>query len=171
MQDFCKRISAVCKKMFSDPAFILLLALAILILSGCSERIVSQSTGGIHPFVFDDVNVKVIFDLESDSDQLISVINRNITRPVGVLIDGTDNGIAIVFEDYYIDERDESGVFVPEFLEEGQEFYIDILVYNSDFSGWIGWAINHFPDSWQDWLDEEFGQDWLYDRGQYFVIL
>ena len=157
--------------MLSDPTFLLFLIFLLLILSGCSERIVSQSTGGIHPFIFDEVGVKVIFDLESDSDQTITVINRNSTRPIGVVIDGTDHDVPIVFEDYFIDERDESFVFPEEYLEEGQEFYINILVYNSDFSGYIGWAINHLPNSLQDWLDEEFGQNWLHDREQYFVIL
>lgn len=154
-----------------------LLLFLLWTLLGCSERILSQSSGGVHTFFFDEDSTSISFDIRFDDNQVITVTNLYDNLPIGVYMEGLDHDDQIVFRDNFIRPGRSSATSSLVYLDPGQEIWISIVVYDSYFVGLSEAAIaliSSFIGDWadfRDWLREAFGDNWLHHDNSYFIIL
>jgi len=135
--------------------------LLLVVLTGCSDPVRVPSDDGLYEIYFEGVNVGLRIDFNNESGPKITVVNGN-GGPIGFRLSVYERENAIVFEDLYIG-GDDAASGVNSFLDSNRDahLWVDIYVYNNTFASWIYWAINHLPDTWEDWLTNAFGQGWL----------
>lgn len=137
-----------------------LIALTCLV-GGCSDPVNVPAHNGVYETYFEEVNVGLRIDFNNSDGPKITVANDN-DGPVGVVLSLYERPEAVVFKDLYIGGQDASSA-INSFLDRNRDahLWIDIYVYNNAVASWIYWAISHLPDTWEQWLNDTFGQSWL----------
>ena len=140
---------------------LLCLVLLVLALPGCSDPVKVPSDNGLYETYFEGVNVGLRIDFNNTAGPKITVANDN-SGPIGFILSVYEREDAIVFKDLYIGGQDAASG-INSFLDRNRDahLWVDIYVYNNTVASWIYWAIYHLPDTWEDWLNDTFGQDWL----------
>lgn len=147
---------------FLSSPLVLIIFIILLFLLGCSKPQPLQSDNGLYHLLIEEVDVELLFNLESAVGQTVTVTNAN-ARVIGVYLEDYDHADRWLFRDHWISSGD-SETKTSINLYEGQEIYVEILVYDSRFSATISWAIGVFGDGFREWLEENLGNEWLYQR-------
>ncbi len=137
------------------------LFLVFVFLTGCSDPVKVPDDNGLYETYFEGVNVGLRIDFRNQAGPKITVGNDN-DGPIGFILSAYAREDAIVFKDLYIGGQD-SASGLSSFLDRNRDahLWVDIYAYNNTVASWIYWAINHLPDTWEDWLNNAFGQEWL----------
>lgn len=137
------------------------LFLLLLVLAACSDPVKVPSDNGLYETYFEGVNVGLRIDFRNQAGPKITVGNDN-AGPIGFILSVYEREDAVVFKDLYIGGQDAASG-LSSFLDRNRDahLWVDIYVYNNTVASWIYWAINHLPDTWEDWLTNAFGQEWL----------
>ena len=143
----------------------LLAAVLLFFIAGCSDPVTIESETDIYSVYLEDAQVKLTFDLTNDSGKIITVANHN-ELVIGIRLEDYDHEEILLFKDYWISSGDVSADNSWH-LQHGMRIWGEVMVYNSQFAGVIEWAIAYLPGDWREWLDEHFGEEWLYD--QHFI--
>ena len=140
-------------------------AVLLFFIAGCSDPVTVESETDIYNVYLEDVQVQITFDLSQESGKVVTVANHN-ERTIGVRIEDYAHDEVLIYKDYWISSGDVSsaGSF---HLQHDQHIWIEVMVYNSQFAGVIEWAIAYLPGDWREWLDDNFGEEWLYE--QHFI--
>lgn len=141
-------------------AFLVLIMLAVLV-SGCSDPVKVSENNGVYETYFEEVNVGLRINFNNADGPKITVENNN-SGPIGFILSVYEREDAIVFKDLYVGGQDAASG-VNSFLDRNRDahLWVDIYVYNNTVASWIYWAISHLPDTWEEWLNDTFGQSWL----------
>lgn len=161
MKTHWSKLKEMINGLMSSP-LALIIFIALLLLLGCSKPQPLQSDNGLYHLLVEEVDVELVFNLEAAVGQTVTVTNAN-SRVIGVYLEDYDHAGRWLFRDNWIASGD-SETKTSSNLEEGQEIYVEILVYESRFSATISWAIGVFGDGFREWLEENLGNEWLYQR-------
>lgn len=137
----------------------------LFLLTGCSDPTTIQSDTDIYSIYLEDPQVQLTFDLTEDSGKIITVANHN-NLTIGIRLEDYSHEEVVLFKDYWISAGDVSSVNSFH-LHHGMRIWGEVMIYNSQFAGVIEWAISWLPNGWREWLDEHFGEEWLYE--QHFI--
>lgn len=161
MKTHWSKLGAMINGLMSSP-LALIIFIALLLLLGCSKTQPLQSDNGLYHLLVEEVDVEMVFNLESAVGQTVTVTNANF-RVVAAYLEDYNHADRWLFRDHWISSGgSETKTSVN--LYEGQEIYVEILVYESRFSATISWAIGVFGDGFREWLEENLGNEWLYQR-------
>lgn len=161
MQSYRSKLGVMVNELLGSP-LILMIFIALLFLLGCSKPQPLQSDNGLYHLLVEEVDVELVFNLESAVGQTVTVTNAN-SRVIGAYLEDYNHADRWIFRDNWISSGD-SETKASVNLYEGQEIYVEILVYESRFSATISWAISVFGDGFREWLEENLGDEWLYQR-------
>lgn len=137
------------------------LFLSLLVLASCSEPVRVPEDNGLYETYFEGVNVGLRIDFRNQAGPKITVGNDN-DGPIGFILSAYAREDAIVFKDLYIGGQDSSSD-ISSFLDRQRDahLWVDIYVYNNAVAGRIHQVISIFPDTWEDVLNDLFGDSWL----------
>ena len=149
---------------------ICILALALLMV-GCGEDnpTIVQSETDFYKVFIEEAGLELTFDFSLAGPKVITVFNHN-QLTVGVLLEDEEDDSVVLFKDYWISfgESSSQQTFL---LEQHHRINVHVWVYDSAFSAVVGWAIGFFGEGFRIWLEEQFGEDWLYDEYHGTIIL
>lgn len=161
MKSHRSKLALTVNELLSSP-LILMIFIALLFLLGCSKPQSLQSDNGLYHLLVEEVGVELVFNLESAVGQTVTVTNAN-SRVIGAYLEDYNHADRWLFRDHWISSGDSETKTSVNLYEE-QEIYVEILVYESRFSATISWAIGVFGDGFRTWLEDNLGDEWLYQR-------
>lgn len=140
---------------------LLCLVLLAVALPGCSDPVKVPSDNGLYETYFEGVNVGLRIDFNNQGGPKITVGNDN-SGPIGFVLSLYEREEAIVFKDLYIGGTNSSSG-VNSFLDSERDahLWVDIYVYNNTLAAGIYRLVSLFPDTWEQALNEVFGDSWL----------